>query len=73
MNVDPYLQKKEFLTDDLQKTPYPEIILGQSLANKLGVAHGDTVTLVSLLDIRRYNAEYAMYRERYFQCHGFRL
>ncbi len=56
MNIGPYLQQKQFLHDDLKDTEYPEIVLGLSLANKLGVTQGDTVTMVSLLDIRRYNA-----------------
>lgn len=56
MNLDPYLRKKEFLTDDLSKTDFPEIIIGLSLANKLGVDVGDTLTLVSLLDVETYTA-----------------
>ena len=56
MRVAPYLQRKQFLTDDLTKTAYPEIVMGLSLANRLGVTPGDTVTLVSLLDVRRYTA-----------------
>ncbi len=56
MKLNPYLQEKKYLTDDLASTPYPEIILGLSLANKLGVTVGDTVTLISLLDIKTYTA-----------------
>ncbi|MDZ7821226.1 MAG: ABC transporter permease [Candidatus Marinimicrobia bacterium] len=56
MNIGPYLQQQQFLHNDLKDTEYPEIVLGLSLANKLGVTQGDTVTMVSLLDIRRYNA-----------------
>ncbi len=56
LKIEPYLQKKRFLTDDLSKTAYPEIVIGLSLANKIGVSIGDTLTLVSLLDIKTYNA-----------------
>jgi lipoprotein-releasing system permease protein len=56
MDIDPYLRKHSFLTDDLAKTPYPEIVIGLSLANKLGLDIGDTLNLVSLLDVKTYNA-----------------
>ncbi|MCK4530623.1 MAG: ABC transporter permease, partial [Candidatus Marinimicrobia bacterium] len=56
LKLEPYLQEKKFLTDDLAKTSYPEIIMGLSLANKIGVGVGDTINLVSLLDIKTYNA-----------------
>ncbi|MFA5435457.1 MAG: FtsX-like permease family protein [Candidatus Neomarinimicrobiota bacterium] len=56
MNIRPYLQEKQALTDDLAQTLFPEILLGLSLANRIGVSVGDTVTLVSLLDIRNYTA-----------------
>jgi len=56
LQIGPYLQKKHFLTDDLAQTPYPEIIIGLSLANKLGVDVGDTLTLISLLDVKTYSA-----------------
>jgi len=56
LKLEPYLQEKKFLTDDLAKTPYPEIIMGLSLANKIGVEVGDTINLVSLLDVKTYNA-----------------
>ncbi len=56
LKIEPYLQEKEFLTNDLSKTPYPEIIIGLSLANKLGVGVGDTLTLLSLLDVETYSA-----------------
>ncbi|MCD6446820.1 MAG: ABC transporter permease [Candidatus Marinimicrobia bacterium] len=56
LKLEPYLQEKKFLTDDLAKTPYPEIIMGLSLANKIGVGVGDTINLVSLLDVKTYNA-----------------
>jgi lipoprotein-releasing system permease protein len=56
LKIDPYLQEKQFLTDDLSQTSYPEIIMGLSLANKLGVGVGDTINLVSLLDVKTYTA-----------------
>jgi lipoprotein-releasing system permease protein len=56
LKLEPYLQEKKFLTDDLAKTSYPEIIMGLSLANKIGVGVGDTINLVSLLDVKTYNA-----------------
>jgi len=56
LELEPYLQEKKFLTDDLAKTSYPEIIMGLSLANKLGVGVGDTINLVSLLDVKTYSA-----------------
>lgn len=56
MNIHPYLKNKAFLTDDIGKTVFPEIVIGLSLANRLGVSRGDTLTLVSLLDIRTYTA-----------------
>ncbi len=56
LQIEPYLQEKQFLTDDLAQTKYPEIIIGLSLANKLGVDVGDTLTLVSLLDVKTYSA-----------------
>lgn len=56
MDIDPYLRKHNFLTDDLAQTTYPEIVIGLSLANKLGVDISDTLNLVSLLDVKTYNA-----------------
>ncbi|MCF7833386.1 MAG: ABC transporter permease [Candidatus Marinimicrobia bacterium] len=56
LNLEPYLQEKEFLTNDLAQTPYPEIIIGLSLANIIGVGVGDTINLVSLLDVKTYTA-----------------
>ncbi|MEA2077892.1 MAG: ABC transporter permease [Candidatus Marinimicrobia bacterium] len=56
LKLEPYLQEKKFLTGDLSKTPYPEMIIGLSLANKLGVGVGDTLTLLSLLDVKTYTA-----------------
>ena len=56
MDIEPYLRQKEFLTDDLAKTAYPEIVIGLSLANTIGADIGDTLNLVSLLDIKTYNA-----------------
>ncbi|MEA3391698.1 MAG: FtsX-like permease family protein [Candidatus Marinimicrobia bacterium] len=56
LKLEPYLQEKKFLTDDLAKTSYPEIIMGLSLANKIGVGVRDTINLVSLLDVKTYNA-----------------
>ncbi|MDD5710012.1 MAG: FtsX-like permease family protein, partial [Candidatus Marinimicrobia bacterium] len=56
MNIRPYLQEKRLLTADLAQTEFPEILLGLSLANRIGVGIGDTVTLVSLLDIQTYTA-----------------
>lgn len=56
MNIRPYLKEKRLLTDDLAQTEFPEILLGLSLANRIGVGIGDTVTLISLLDIQTYTA-----------------
>ena len=56
MDIEPYLRAKDFLTDDLSQTSYPEIVIGLSLANKLGLDIGDTLNLVSLLDVKTYNA-----------------
>lgn len=56
MDLEPYLRKGIFLTDDLAQTSYPEIIIGLSLANKIGVDVGDTLNLISLLDVKTYNA-----------------
>ncbi len=56
VKLDPYLLDKQFLTDDISKTTFPEIILGLSLANKIGVQVGDTLDIISLLDVRSYNA-----------------
>lgn len=56
VDLAPYLRKNDFLTDDLARTSYPEIVIGVSLANKLGLDVGDTLNLVSLLDVKTYNA-----------------
>ena len=56
VKLSPYLQKKEFLQDDISKTTFPEIIIGMALANKLGAEVGDTVNIISLLDVKTYNA-----------------
>lgn len=55
VKLSPYLQEKQSLTNDIAKTSYPEIILGVSLANKLGLETGDTLDLISLLDVESYN------------------
>lgn len=55
VKLSPYLQEDEFLTDDIGQTGFPEIILGISLAHKLGLETGDTLDLISMLDIDSYN------------------
>ncbi|MBW6458837.1 MAG: ABC transporter permease, partial [FCB group bacterium] len=56
LKIEPYLQNGQYLTDDIAATPFPEILLGQSLANRIGAIVGDTVSLISLLDIQSYTA-----------------
>ena len=56
VQLGPYLEEKQFLTDDISNTDFPEIILGRALANKLGVDIQDTLDIISLLDINSYSA-----------------
>ncbi|RKY51560.1 MAG: hypothetical protein DRP86_00895 [Candidatus Neomarinimicrobiota bacterium] len=56
MRMSPYLAYKGFLTDDITRTDFPEIILGSGLAYDLGVTIGDTVTLISPIDIESFSA-----------------
>ena len=49
INIDRYLFNKQFLTDDIEKTEMPEIIIGVSIANHLGLHTGDTLSLVNIL------------------------
>lgn len=56
IHITPYTMNKEFLSDDISKTAFPEIILGMALANRLGAEVGDTVNIISLLDVKSYDA-----------------
>jgi lipoprotein-releasing system permease protein len=56
INLKPYLNFSDFLTDDISQTAFPEIILGSSLAYNLNVTVGDTVTLISPVDVEYYSA-----------------
>ncbi len=51
-----YLAYQSFLTDDITQTDYPEIVLGSGLAYSLGVSAGDTLTLISPVDIESFSA-----------------
>lgn len=55
VKLSPYLQENKFLTNDIANTSFPEIIVGLSLANKLGLETGDTLDIISLLDVKSYN------------------
>lgn len=54
-DLSPYLMEGEYLTDDIQNTDFPEIILGISVANLLGVSPGDTVSCVNILNVTSYS------------------
>jgi len=56
LKIEPYLLHGQYLTDDIGATLFPEILLGQSLANRIGAVVGDTISLISLLDIQTYTA-----------------
>lgn len=56
VHLDDYLAYEKFLTNDIQQTTFPEIILGSGLAYQLGVMVGDTVTLLSPIDIENFSA-----------------
>ncbi|BFN36698.1 ABC transporter permease [Fidelibacter multiformis] len=56
MGMSAYLAYQDFLTDDITQTDFPEIILGSGLAYDLGVTVGDTVTLISPIDIESFSA-----------------
>lgn len=55
-DLKPYLNYGEFLTDDITRTPYPEIIMGSGLAYNLNLTVGDTVTLISPVDVESFSA-----------------
>ncbi len=51
-----YLFNKSFLTDTINPEALPEIVIGVGIANYLGLHTGDTLSLISPLDIQDYEA-----------------
>ena len=56
IEIEPYLLKGDFLTDDIYSTDFPEIVIGAQISDYLNVMIGDTVSLLSPLDIKAYSA-----------------
>ncbi|MDA3871309.1 MAG: ABC transporter permease [Candidatus Marinimicrobia bacterium] len=56
IEIEPYLFRGDFLTDDITSTTFPEIVIGAQVANYLSIAIGDTISLLSPLDIKTYSA-----------------
>ncbi|MEA1986826.1 MAG: FtsX-like permease family protein [Candidatus Marinimicrobia bacterium] len=56
INIEQYLLMNDFLTDDITKTNFPEIVLGSGISNYLDISLGDTIAILSPLDIKTYTA-----------------
>lgn len=54
--LDPYLFNGHFLADSVENTDFPEIVIGVGIANYLAVHTGDTLSLISPLDIESWYA-----------------
>lgn len=56
IEIEPYLFRGGFLTDNIETTNFPEIAIGAQIAGYLNIAIGDTISLISPLDIKTYSA-----------------
>ncbi len=56
IEIEPYLFRDKFLTDDIQLTEFPEIVIGAHISNYLKISVGDTISLLSPLDMKIYSA-----------------